>query len=446
MEYTQLSGFREWKMAEDGNASDLPRDASIAESDALLDRALRLLEFLTHVQLQKSKPIRSTDSYRDRAGGKVIWFHQLPEHDAVSSVHRMVAPTQDTPFVVIDRVPRESPPEPPDQVRPWLEDTDIADPRKTPVLQRTTTTTHTNELGEFESVTSLLEDHPQVATLFESWYSAWKAWSEKDIRNKPTRDLYQRIFQISEQEAAAPEDFELVCLVGCLSWRPPNHDEVHRHVFTVPSKIEFDENSGRLTVRHDDQVGEMAIELDMLDAVHHPEAIRLQKLRSMVEGFQSNYLDREQIGVFLQRFAIILAPGGRYESTDTPHDCESDPIISYSPALVLRRRSTKNLLRVYQEISSQLKESKQVPFGISQLVDLSDTQDTVEEASRSVDVQDIYLPLPANEQQVRIVQRVDSGRHTVVQGPWTASFSPRCFERSCAPSSPGSACGEGRPE
>jgi hypothetical protein len=36
--------------------------------------------------------------------------------------------------------------------------------------------------------------------------------------------------------------------VGCLTWTPTDHPTVLRHLLTTPVAIEFDDDTGRLTV------------------------------------------------------------------------------------------------------------------------------------------------------------------------------------------------------
>ena len=61
-----------------------------------LERAKNLFEFLARAQQLKSSPVRSTDVYaRD---GEVIWFADLPDHQAVTSAHRGGDPESDAPL------------------------------------------------------------------------------------------------------------------------------------------------------------------------------------------------------------------------------------------------------------------------------------------------------------------------------------------------------------
>jgi hypothetical protein len=48
----------------------------------LVDRAIRLFQFLMRAQEVRDEPARSIDAYR--RDGSVVWFHDIPQHQAVS--------------------------------------------------------------------------------------------------------------------------------------------------------------------------------------------------------------------------------------------------------------------------------------------------------------------------------------------------------------------------
>jgi len=103
------------------------------------------------------------------------------------------------------------------------------------------------------------------------------------------------------------------------------------------------------------------------------------------------------------------------------------PVVSFSPALILRKRTQTGMVRIYDAIINQLgSESAEVPQGWGGLIDDVDDQhcdgrtDNGEAQQPSVDEQSqqqIYFPLPANQEQRRIVEAIDRQRGVLVQGP-----------------------------
>ncbi len=244
-----------------------------------------------------------------------------------------------------------------------------------------------------------------------------------EIQDEPVREVYRWLFQMSEQAAAAPEELEVVGAVGCLSWLPEGHDEVRRHLLTVPVRIDFDDESGRITVHLTEAAEGLLVELDMLDARLWPPPDRLNDIRTKAAEFDEHVFYREDVEVILRRLVNNLDANGRYEDADEPCEKSPDAAVSMAPAIILRRRTNLGLLRIFQKIRGELEETNEVPVGIRQLVEVVEPGDRLDEPGSDgatavlMQAGNTYLPLPANQQQLDIVSRVDSRNHTVVQGP-----------------------------
>ena len=84
--------------------------------DSLVDRAMRLFEFLGRAQQLKNQPPRTIDTYQ--RDGSVLWFGDFPHHPAVKSAHRGGDPEPEDVLLTIDRVPRLHSPVPDDALAP----------------------------------------------------------------------------------------------------------------------------------------------------------------------------------------------------------------------------------------------------------------------------------------------------------------------------------------
>ena len=88
--------------------------------------------------------------------------------------------------------------------------------------------------------------------------------------------------------------------------------------------------------------------------------------------------------------------------------------------MILRRRTNRGLVQIYQQIVSQIQASGEVPSGVLPLID-PDRQPESEPSTTpgavvTIDGED-YLPLQVNDNQRKIIDRVDRVAQTVVQGP-----------------------------
>jgi very-short-patch-repair endonuclease len=390
-------------------------------STALLERARNLFEFLARAQQLKATPARTTDTYA--GDGRVIWFESLPEHPAVSTSHRGGDPEPDAALFTVDRVARVAPPEPEDLLLPWVEGS-LEDPQSAPILRETLPVHQVPQLAPVAGDEAIqivrAADHPELQGAFDSWLEIWSSWAEIERRDRPVRDLYGELFSLYVKVTGHAEELELVLGVGCLAWRPENHVPVRRHMLTSPAGIHFDDDTGRLTVTREQALDPITVELDMLDPGLIANPQRINELKAASREFEAHPLHRDEIGALARRLVHTLDAQGEYQDDDTPPTYGSDAAAAYAPALILRKRSQQGLVEIFKTIVAQLSEATEVPAGLLPLVD-PDHEPTAEPDSTPgavVTVDDEpFLPLPVNEQQLKILKAADNRAQTVVQGP-----------------------------
>jgi len=202
-----------------------------------LDRAVRLFEFLQWAQKLKSRVVRDVRSYED--DGNVVWFHELPDHEAVMDTRLLEAdddPT--TPLLSVSRVPHVPAPEPDESLRPWVEGP-IDDPDREPELQQQDDAP-TLSTGEDESLDLdtepparlELREQPKVDEGLQAWIARWRQWAAAERRARPVRQLYRDLFEVHHQSTGRPEELELIVGVGFLAWQLEG-ETIRRHLVTA---------------------------------------------------------------------------------------------------------------------------------------------------------------------------------------------------------------------
>jgi DNA polymerase III delta prime subunit len=407
-------------------------EPSATAEDDRLQRAIRLFEFLARVQQIKSPTPRTFEAYE--LAGDVLWLHSLPDHPAIRSMHRYGGLDPAEPILTLDRVPHAPPPSPPDSVRAWLA-TGIDDPDSPPRLlnERVIDSETGPSIGlsspesdeqpvEIHLQTQLLEDLPEVGVAFEQWMRSWSSWADNELILRPVREAYGRLFSIYIASTTHTEDLELVCGSACLGWKANQHERVQRHTFVSPTSIHFDDSSGRLTVRTLESTDRISLELDMLDPDLIRDPGRINDIREAARSLDSHPMDREEVSLLGRRLVHTLDPDGQYLDEDFPPTVGGDPIIAYAPAIILRKRSKQDLIRVFLEIASQMRAAMSVPEGLLPLVDPNHSPDPGLEWNGDEGAQvrvddEIFLPLPVNKAQLQVINRVDRSAQILVQGP-----------------------------
>ncbi|MCE3552993.1 hypothetical protein LWC33_16200 [Pseudonocardia sp. RS11V-5] len=246
-----------------------------------------------------------------------------------------------------------------------------------------------------------------------------------ELRDRPVRDYYNDLFSAHVPAAGHPEELELVVGTSLLAWTAPSGGRVRRHLLTTAARIDFDEDSGRLTVLVDDSVEGSVLELDMLDPGLIGQPKLVNELRDRARESDAHPMDRDRMGELGRTLTHQLAADARFLDTDDPTTPGASPVTSFAPALLLRRRLQKGLLEIFRRIVEQLREAGEVPDGIRPLVDAdhepAGTADGEHAGGAVVRVDDDpFLPLPVNDRQLQILRRVASGQHRADPHPGSA--------------------------
>lgn len=380
-------------------------------SSALMrDQAIRLMTFLARTQELKEEKVRVLSDYTRE--GAVRWFHSFPEHGAIT---REEVAEPGRPFLTVQRIEALAVPTVPEALEPFIS-RPYDDPRNPP--QFVDLRSERAESGAPDGENNSVEE--QQRRIFESWFKEWKIWAEQEEFDKSARDFYKNLFRLRREAEKQSEEMELVLGVGLLTWNPDSHDPVQRHLYTVPVEIDLDAETGVIQVSIAEDAIELKTELDMLD----PSAFGSQNLPAAIklraEELVPLEIGQETIEMIGRPTAFDLAAAGVYQDTLAVPESGKHPLVSYSPALILRPRPRGGLSKIFQTIAAQIEETGEVPNGLKPLIDPDlepPTQPDPKPGAVTKIGDEIFSPLPLNDVQRRILERVDNNAQTLVQGP-----------------------------
>ncbi|GAB2513003.1 RecBCD enzyme subunit RecD [Corynebacterium atrinae] len=360
----------------------------------LVDNAAKLFTYLARLQEMREKRISDLESYKE--DGKVIWLQSLPHHDAVS-VSDVI--TEYEPVLTVDRVTTAEPQLPPPDIREYLNGP-WDDPESRPTVRP-----------------NAIED---VQYRAHEWLTVWDFSAKKELSNRPIRKLYADLFQLRRDMERASESFELVFAFGLLTWLPAGSSKVRRHIFTVGIEVGFDDVSGQISVTLTDSHAGIRTELNMLEPSMHDASLpsRLQTLAETNEVLEISAGFSQEIGV---PTANLLATNGAYVDTSSIPDAQAYPQVSYSPAIIMRKKGQRGYTTAFDRIAEQIQQSGEVPAGLITMIDPDQPPSTVRDSRPGALLEgkdnEIFSPLPLNREQEMVLERVDTNAQTVVQGP-----------------------------
>ncbi|MDA3630283.1 AAA family ATPase [Saccharopolyspora sp. WRP15-2] len=378
------------------------------DSEAL-QKTSSLVNYLADLTNAANKnPLRDiTSDHRDAP--KVIWFDDLPDGIRVD-------PTADETLLQVRPVRNAPPPDVPEHLRDHIEVSTIARPDGPEPKLR-----HANEAALDEQVT---ENADEITRTFDRWLARWRAWAEEARRRKRQRELYEQLESAARELEQKDDEYELVVAVGLVSWAGPNDRDIFRHIL-VEQAIPLLDDSGTVTVNR--IPGKRRLEdRELFDGLptYHPERGKahkeeLKKASSPLPSTESMEALQEWMGSALDvPFVTRNARSGR--GSPLPETLTFSP----SPALVLRRRNSALISEAYQRIAEKLSApDTPVPVALAQLVVNTERHErdhwlAVQGAERG-DVlgEDPLFPLPANNEQSRVMELLRTETGIVVQGP-----------------------------
>ncbi|NQT53611.1 AAA family ATPase, partial [bacterium] len=378
-----------------GRASELPQQT--------LDKMLRLFTYLRELAKLRGKVVRE---YRQYDG--VVWFSSIPTDRGCFTAFCDQEKAEKTGvWLEVARPPIKAPPPVPDLLRRYVEGVDLWDAGVLPEIPG-------------EDLT------PEYLAAWEEYCeNDWLPWAAKYEALMPAHRVYVSLYAIYQQLKREAEQQELVVGFGLLSWRTPSDQVVQRHLITVRAEISLDPRTGTLCVSPAAGGISPTLEYDMLELDERPTEDALAAIKMGVSTIGSDIGNVASIEAPLKTWAYEVSNAATYqEDMSAPERVGATPLITLSPAVILRRRARRIVEQRMDEVLSELERNKdkKPTGGMTQLVgDGALPSDRVPQPpaadGRDKHSQEVLFPLPANEQQLRIVERLRDHNGVLVQGP-----------------------------
>ncbi len=375
------------------------------ENDPVLrDRVARLMGVLRQIAVAKNRPVRHADQYLD-----TLWLS--PAHE-LGLVHAALEPGEQV--VRVPKVPNEREPGPPPSLRNWVEWVrGGGDDLPEPTLKQ-----HVQALrGPVQST-----DSPHLEREFASWMRVWRPWAERERARRPRRRLYEKLFELQREAVDRPESVELVLATGLLH-APGGEEGVHVHLVTQSVVIEQDVVTGDMVCSLADESAPRLEADELLSGLPLFDQSSGQVMRDRLRDTVHSVLDPVAEG-FLKEWSsrALLIEHVVDNGWDRPAGAGAR--LALAPAVVARRRGAFALRQYYDTITRSLaRDDTPVPLGLAQLVQAIEPEERLRWLERTgstaaaVLAEEPLFPLPANEEQAQILERLGGDSGVVVEGP-----------------------------
>ena len=266
----------------------------------------------------------------------------------------------------------------------------------------------------------------------------WNAWADGERPRRKSISLYGDLFalrhQIEAEETAKPQ--ELVWGVGVASWQIPFEESIvsfEYPLLTQAVEISIDEKSMALDVRP--RSTDTRVEMDAFAACSLIGSSDVERaIKEQLQRHKENPVtpfDASSYTDILKLAASNMDSNGSYREILSRGDLvpapDADLIVTDSWVLLSRPRTTHYLTDDLKRLKEKLATGCDIPSGPLALVtppsDKPVEFETIRfrglssRGSSQGKAEELYFPLPYNEEQVTIIQRLEKAAGVAVQGP-----------------------------
>lgn len=320
----------------------------------------------------------------------------------------------------------EQSPEPPEILTPWLDEEHLQDhtidepPLKDEIF--------------VEIDTKFLEAKQKLEADWRHYLAQkWHPWADQDRKLQKIQAIYNQLYSAYQRKQKLGEQYEVVFGFGLLAWQGPKSGRVRRHVLTTEADIEFDPRNGVISVHATPNGSVISVEDDMLHIEERPQPSEKPLIEQQAKEAAGDFWDQAIISGLATSFvnalqyqdATGLRNDGKFEQNLARRASTSTmPVVTLAPAIILRKRSQRGFIRLLEDIRKAIDEGGPIPDGITTIVSHA-TDEPTQSHGEGVYAphagvftpEEVYFPLPANREQMQIVNYLDRGKGVRVQGP-----------------------------
>ena len=387
------------------------------ESNKLL---IDLLDYIEQVEKINRKPVYTIQSdifeayQSDLKGLPGINFNIQSGHDDV--------------WLRITRLKETTAPELSDTLNPWV--IISKSPDKTPELK--------DEYAIYENKVEVgiekLEQYPEIQLEFDNYVSTlWEPWAFSEKPRRKTISYYNKLFAVQQTISSDSTDspIELAWGIGCAVWAiPVSKNTIKYPLITQSCEIFLNPKTFDIEIRPRDL--EARLELSCYEDQEN------QGVRALVEFWKSaNENAADRVNPFedstfegvLKAAVLHLDPSGLYlDNQPEPQIPAPNDKLQITDTWVLfgRKRSEHIFIQDIEKLKKKISDDIKIPAVLESFVKTGDSEVRPRESVNfrglsSSDtrqgLKELYFPMDYNDEQVSIIEKLETNDGVVVQGP-----------------------------
>ena len=364
---------------------------SIAPSPALPDILMEWIDEISPLETPKAKEKIARKVRFDQNSVRVMEFKKFRKEFAQESLFKNTLP---------------------DLLADWV----VLSPNKLP------------EAIDERYIEEYFSDHPELASLLNDYIeNEWKPWAQKVIKIYKANLLYDQLYALRLLLKNEGDSFELLWGHGLLTWKHKGVGTIYSPIFLTPLTLNFIAEK-RVIEISPDSMFKGFVEISSLHEMDNPAEIDLITWADKINTNPFDFWHFEMLKSQTQFLINTLSTSSedRFDNklVSAP-DIESVLSIWNAPVIFARKRTNDFWSKYAGIIRRDIEQNCDEPteFILDLVGDYKEEKQTVNENENNkikdiiLKESELFFPLPWNDEQKRIAERLDAHYGVVVKGP-----------------------------
>ncbi len=272
------------------------------------------------------------------------------------------------------------------------------------------------------------ENHPELTRLLGGYTeNDWRPWAERVKKVYKANLLYDQLYALRLLLKNEGDNYELLLGHGVLTWKHKSVGAIYSPVFLTPLVLDFDAAKRTIEISPDPMFRNF-VEITPVSEMENPAEIDLNTWMGAINTNPFDFWHFESLKSQANTFLNYLSPDSEDHFEEAlsaaPFETEN-PSIWNAPVIFVRKRTNSLWSKYAEKIRREIEQNgaKSTEF-INDLVGEYDEEDqlnTIEGNGEKQEVAlkeaELFFPLPWNDEQKRIVERLETNYGVVVKGP-----------------------------
>ena len=271
-------------------------------------------------------------------------------------------------------------------------------------------------------------DHPELEKLLIGYTeNEWKRWADKVKKVYKANLLYDKLYALRLLLKNEGDSHELLLGHGLLTWKHPSVGAIYAPIFFTPLTLDFDASKRTIEI-NPDPLFRSFVEIAPVSEMDNPADIDLDKWMGAVNSNPFDFWHLETLRSQANTFLNYLSPDGEDHFTDEGVSAPAltdKPSIWNAPIIFVRKRTNSLWSKYAETIKRDIEQNgaKSTEFINDLIGEYEEEKDRIgleeneKETASAIKESELFFPLPWNDEQKRIAERIEANYGVVVKGP-----------------------------